>query len=131
MQIELLEKGQFTIYSVLNGQGRNELLDFLEGLAPNLHKNRDGMLQLLETTALQGPSRNTEISHQIEGEIWEFIKGRLRVFWFYDKNKIIICTHGIVKKTQKISKKDKEKAQQIYSDYMTAKAANRLQVRST
>lgn len=127
MKIELLTKGQYAIYAALSERGENELLDFLEGLAPNLHKNRDAMLQLLEAVAAQGPSRNTEISHQIDEEIWEFIKGRIRVFWFYDKNKIIVCTHGIVKKTQKITKSDKDKAKNIYKTYMAAKQNNTLQ----
>jgi len=126
MEIELLCEGKFRLYSVLNNQRQNELLDFFEGLGANLHKNRDGMLQLLERTAAHGPSRNTDISHQIDGEIWEFIKGRLRVFWFYDKGQIIICTHGIIKRSNKISNAEKQKAQQIREAYIKAKAAGRL-----
>lgn len=57
-------------------------MGFLENLSANFHKNRDAILELLEVTAITGPSRNTDISHQVDGEIWGVIKDRIRVFGF-------------------------------------------------
>jgi len=36
------------------------------------------MLALLSRVATEGLPRNTEISHQIKGKLFEFIQGRLR-----------------------------------------------------
>lgn len=52
-------------------------------------------------------------------EIWEFRtlynkqSYRLFAFWDSDENKLVIATHGIVKKTQKTPKKEIEKAEAI------------------
>ncbi len=57
-------------------------------------------------------------------EIWEFranVKGaqyRLFAFWDIDKRALVVCTHGIVKKTQKTPKKEIEKAEQIRKQYL-------------
>lgn len=57
-------------------------------------------------------------------EIWEFkarVKGvqyRLFAFWDTDKKALVVCTHGIIKKTQKTPKKEIEKAEQIRKQYL-------------
>jgi len=86
------------------------------------------MLQLLERVAASGPPRNTDISHKIQGDIWEFIKGRLRVFWFYDEDRVIVCTHGLVKKSQKIPKREITRAEQVRMAYVAAKRAGALMI---
>lgn len=88
----------------------------------------DHMLQLLERVAAEGPPRNTEVSHKIQGDIWEFIKGRLRVFWFYDKGKVVVCTHGMVKKTQKTPRNEIQQAVQWHQAYMAARDAGQLKI---
>jgi len=50
-----------------------------------------------------GPPHNTNISKHLDGKIFEFKKGpkkgpKIRVFYFYDKGNMIICTHGIIKR---------------------------------
>ena len=109
--------GQFTVLAACDNRGACTLLQFLEGLGANLQKDSDHMLELLERVASSGPPRNTEICHKIEGEIWEFIKGRLRVLWFYDAGKVVVCTHGLVKSSQKLPRAEIARAQQIKEDY--------------
>ncbi|MCY4160630.1 MAG: type II toxin-antitoxin system RelE/ParE family toxin [Flavobacteriaceae bacterium] len=57
-------------------------------------------------------------------EIWEF-KAKMkneeyRIFAFWDINQkaLVICTHGIIKKTQKIPKKELDKAKKIRKHYL-------------
>ena len=56
--------------------------------------------------------------------IWEFrvkyatAQYRLFAFWDTDKKALVVCTHGIVKKTQKTPKKEIEKAEQIRKQYL-------------
>jgi phage-related protein len=68
------------------------------------------MARLLESAAGTGSSRNTDICHQIQDEIYEFIQGRLRILWFYDRGRLIICSHGFVKKSQKTPRNEISRA---------------------
>ncbi len=56
-------------------------------------------------------------------EIWEFrtlynkTAYRLFAFWDTRNDKLVIATHGVVKKTQKTPKKEIEKAEAIRKEY--------------
>lgn len=58
-------------------------------------------------------------------DIWEFrakVNGiQYRLFSFWDKNRqaMVICTHGIIKKTQKTPDKEIAKAEQIRKDFLS------------
>lgn len=64
---------------------------------------------------------NTKQCHLVDEResIWEFIKGDLRVLWFYAKgaDKVIICSHGFVKDSPKTKAKDKKKAINLKKQY--------------
>ena len=77
-------------------------------------------------------SRSTndkELFKKLDGEIWEFRtlfnKTYYRLFSFWDKTKkedtIVISTHGLIKKTDKIPKNDIEKADRIRLKYFNDK----------
>ncbi len=119
-------QGGYTILAVCDSRGNPVLLDFFEGLGSNFQKDMDNMLQLLEVCAVSGPPRNTQVSHKIRGEIWEFIKGRLRILWFYDQGRIIICTHGFVKKSGKTPVQEISLAESKQRQYQIAKANNAI-----
>jgi len=56
--------------------------------------------------------------------IWEFRAGyssneyRLLSFWVQQQNAFVVCTHGIIKKTQKTPQREIEKAEQIRKKYL-------------
>lgn len=81
------------------------------------------MLRLLSFVAEQGPPHNVDVSHKISGEIWELIAGRLRVLWFYDEGRLIVCSHGFVKRTRKTPASEIDRAQASYNAYLAAKEA--------
>ena len=64
------------------------------------------------------------ILKKLKNEIWEFRTRfdkqqiRLLAFWDPNKNSLIICTHGFVKKTQKTPKLEIEKAIAIRNRYL-------------
>lgn len=121
-------KGSYAIFAACDSRDRCMLLDFFNGLGPNLEKDMHRMLGLLEEVAANGPPRNTVVCHKIQGDIWEFIKGRLRVFWFADEGRIIVCTHGIIKKSNKTPKEDIAQAVRIHEQYRTARKRGYLEV---
>lgn len=129
MRVRRLLRGQsFTIYAACDARGHCELVEFLDGLGANLQGDGDHMLELLERVAVNGPPRNQDVCHQIQGDIYEFIKRRLRVLWFYDEGRVILCTHGFMKNTRKTPKVEIAKAERIKERYFSAKARNDLEV---
>lgn len=68
-----------------------------------------------------------ELFKKLDGEIWEFrtifndICYRLFAFWDKQQKKVVIATHGIVKKTDKTPSKEIAKAEAIRKEYMNIK----------
>jgi phage-related protein len=66
-----------------------------------------------------------EIFKKLDNEIWEFRtiyqKQQLRLLSFWDKrnikNILVVCTHGFIKKTQKVPKQEIEKARRLMKLY--------------
>lgn len=56
--------------------------------------------------------------------IWEFRaeygsnEYRMFAFWHIQKNSFVVCTHGILRKTQKTPQKEIDKAEQIRKQYL-------------
>lgn len=53
--------------------------------------------------------------------IWQFSKGRLRIFCFVDGGRLLILTHGALKKTQKASVEEVNRAIAARDRYLVAK----------
>lgn len=128
MKLIKLHEGQYTVHAVCDRQGEAELLQFLEGLGANYRSSRDGMLNLLERCAEHGPPRNADLKHHLDDGIFELIKGQLRVLFFTDAGKLIICSHGFLKKSRKVPKKDIDAAKQARKHYQDAREANQLEI---
>lgn len=120
--------GQFQVLSICDARGKSYLIDFIDCLGANLERDADRMLALLERVASAGPPRNTDISHQIDRDIYEFIQGRLRVLWFYDAGRVVVCCQGFVKKSRKTPTAEIERARRFRSDYQTAKDSGQLKI---
>lgn len=70
-----------------------------------------------------------ELFKKLQDEIWEFRtkynKSYYRLFAFWDKtdklDTVVISTHGLIKKTDKISRSEIEKADKLREKYFNAK----------
>lgn len=127
MKLQKVRSGQWSILATCTDRGVCPLLEFLTGLEGGLVKDGRRMLKLLDRVAHQGPPRNTTISHQVGPGIWEFIQGRLRVLWFYDDGKLVICSHGFVKKSQKTPTAEINRALKDQLRYQEAKKQAKLE----
>ena len=128
MKLRRVRRGQWDVLAMCGPRGECPLLDFLGSLESHMEGDGRAMLRLLGYAAEQGPPRSVEASHKIDGEIWEFIAGRLRVLWFYDQGKLIICSHGFLKRTRKTPFGEIERAQAAFDAYQRAKKAGTLKV---
>lgn len=101
----------------------NEAVEFLEGIE---NKARDKVLyNIYKARATQDP----ELFKKLSDDIWEFRtlfnRTHFRLFAFWDKTetieKLVISTHGIIKKTMKTPSKEIKKAIQIKEKYFNLK----------
>lgn len=109
MRLLVLEAAAWTVTAAQEemhgGDYDCPFMSSLAGLGANYEKSVDGLLSMLEKFATHGQRMlNDDICHEVDKKekIFEFIKGDLRLLWFYgDGNKIIVCSHVFVKKRQK------------------------------
>lgn len=128
MRLRRVRKAQWDVQAICGPRGECVLLDFLENLEAQLAGDGRAMLRLLAFVAEQGPPRNVEISHKIGGDIWELIAGRLRVLWFYSEGRVVVCSHGFIKRTRKTPLGEFERAQLACDAYQDAKRRRALEV---
>ncbi|MEE9338328.1 MAG: type II toxin-antitoxin system RelE/ParE family toxin [Methylococcaceae bacterium] len=122
MHLKLVSESRWKVFAVAKDDDECELLDFLYSIPPNMEKSKTALLALFDHVADNGPrDLPDKLSHQIDSGIWEFIKGRIRVLWFYDEGKIVICSHGFIKKTQTTPKSEIDKVTKIKSKYIDCK----------
>ena len=50
------------------------------------------------------------------------------MFWFYGDGRIVVCTHGIVKKGQKTPQRDVRRAEAELARYRAAERAGKLTI---
>ncbi len=95
MPIQLLRAGaKFDIYAWGDEQ-HCDTLEFLEQLAENTTADANRLLYLIIRTADHGPLNNEQQLRSLGDGIFEFkAPHTARLLWFYDANRIIICTHG-------------------------------------
>ncbi|MAC94265.1 MAG: addiction module toxin RelE [Flavobacteriales bacterium] len=76
-------------------------------------------------------TNDKELFKKLQDEIWEFrtkySKSYYRLFAFWDKtdkeDTVVISTHGLIKKTDKIPKSEITKAERLRQQYLTYRQA--------
>lgn len=122
------KEGAWQVLAVSTDRGDCPLLDFLHRLSAETPSHVDGMLALLNRVGNHGPPRNVQLSHQLRGDIYEFIKGRIRILYFYGQRRIVVCTHGLVKKSQRMPSSEIELAEQALRNYRHAWNAGAIEI---
>lgn len=111
----------FRVYAIGSSVTRCDLLDFLNDLESNYHANRDGLYALFDVTAEKGFDLIKHKSVPLRKGIFRVREGDLRVFWFYDEDRIMVCTHGIIKKKQETDKGELDYAIEVKKRYFRSK----------
>ena len=109
--------------SKFNVQFLEDAIEFLDNLD---EKARDKVIYNIHKARI---SNDKELFRKLKGEIWEFRtlfnKIHYRLFAFWDKtestNTLVISTHGLVKKSDKIPLGEIETAEQIRKTYLKQK----------
>lgn len=123
MELVVIEADKYTVAAVLKNGGC-EVTEFLEGLEETYRGSVDGLYALMALVSKAGlQDISTKLSHCVneEEKIYEFIKGRLRLFYFKGKGDLlVICTSGVIKKTQKVGEKQVARAVALKKQYLQA-----------
>lgn len=119
----LTEGDQFTLYSLEMGESVTE---FISHLLKTDQREHARVMRRLEQLANRGPSRNkTEFNHLGGGLYESKTKGGARIIFFYDKNSIVVCAYGFVKKRDKTPKDVLNTAKTRKNDYEKHKSLNK------
>ncbi|HEC98661.1 MAG TPA: type II toxin-antitoxin system RelE/ParE family toxin [Nitrospirae bacterium] len=98
---------------VVNGKCR--IIDFIEGLE---EPDKKKVIALLKRTADLGLPKNTEKFKSLKGSgLYEFKSYQVRILCFFDREKVIILTHGFIKKRDKTPKREITKAEKLMREY--------------
>ena len=97
-------------------------------------KSRDKVIFNIDKAKIK---TDNELFKKLKGEIWEFRtlfnKTHYRIFAFWDKEDkeqtLVLATHGIIKKTDKIPEKEVEKAERIRLKYFELKNKNKNDIK--
>ncbi len=108
------------------------LIDELRNTASNMRAYARGLDALFRRYSESGRMHlPTDLFHEVDKNegIWEFIKGRLRVFCFVapDDGSVLILSHHIVKQTQKTQKADIEAAIRTKKSYVAAQIKGQVE----
>jgi hypothetical protein len=134
MKIVRLGQGEWTVYAVCVASDACPVLDFVAELVP---KRGDRVLsdlrEFVPNTSPQDWVRS-EFSEKLRDaeDIYEFRwptkgGGTPRVLWFYDENRVVVCSNGVDKKG-KLRDDEIEFAEKTRKQYLDAKKNNRLQI---
>jgi hypothetical protein len=112
--IEKLIPGRhFDIYAI-NDHGNCLAQEFINDLELADQKK---VLALLRRAAEHGTPNNTEKFKKLEDNIWEFKSFQVRILCTFEERKIIILTHGYIKKQYKAPPSEIARAKELLTAY--------------
>jgi len=104
-------------------EGKCPVKDFLDSLPGKVVQKVTWVLDLIKETE-KVPNIYLKKLHGSD-DIWEcriqFSSNIYRLFCFFDMGRVIVLTHGIVKKSQKTPKKEIKIAETYKNDYLRRK----------
>jgi hypothetical protein len=105
-------------------------LEYLENLKQSNEASHGRLIAQLGHVSENGPITNDKRKSRIlhhDPKIYEFkTKDQNRITWFYDKNQMILCTHGFRKPKPRELQQEIKVAVSWHARYFEAKAKNQL-----
>jgi len=97
----------------------DDAIDFLSNVDPKAAK------KIIYNIDKASFTQDPELLKKLSGDIWEFrtrfSNKQYRMFAFWDKrdlkNTLIICSHGFIKKTSKVTDKEISRAENVRNKY--------------
>lgn len=135
MRLKPIRKDKWAILAPLDDGGNCPLLHSFSELQK---ENKGAMANLAASLKRVVENRlgpkvlSVERSHYVnkKNKIYEFVAGRMRLLWFQspEEQRVIICSHLFMKKTQKTPSREVNKALKVKEDYLAALRKGQLEV---
>lgn len=129
--MKLLIEDRYRIVATMDGD-TCPVEEFLSTGEDSTAAMRSGLLTMLKHVAANGlASAPAPWIHEAnkKEKIYEFRKGRLRIFFFKgEEGQIAVCTSGILKKGQKADLPSVTRASALRDEYLAARQLNTLEV---
>lgn len=115
---------KFEIVFYEDKNGKSDIYDFLESLRYKSKTSKDARIQYrqlslyIELLANNGSVLSSDIIKKLNDDIWELRPGKNRVLYFFVKDNKYVLLHHFAKKTQKIPKKEIDRAIREKYDYI-------------
>lgn len=113
--------GNFELVPYISENGRNyfqEYMDELKSSKPFLYKKTISSLEFLK---LYGNRSREPLSKKLDDNLFELRseskEGWSRIFYFFDKGKVIILANGFDKKSDKTPQSELDRAKELKKDY--------------
>lgn len=110
---EIYTGKKYRIFAI-EKQNRCQVKDFIDGLSEIEQKK---IVKLLQFSADYGLPKNEKKFKKLEKDIWEFKSNQIRILCFIERERMVILTHGFLKKSGRTPKREIEKAQEIHDIY--------------
>ncbi|MCW5547515.1 MAG: type II toxin-antitoxin system RelE/ParE family toxin [Opitutaceae bacterium] len=129
---EIAAGNSFRLYAI-GSEGRSPCHDFLTSIQTDHPDEWAKLMARLQRAADHGPPlSNPEQCRKLKGSspedtVYEFKTHQLRLFWFYDQDRMILCSNGLLKGTRKEQDRAIAIARRWKADYLTAKSRGRIQ----
>jgi len=124
---EIAHGKKFHIY-VVGTENICPFTEFVETAHATLPEEWPKLLRLIDQTKDNGPIHNEKQSKKLKGyDFNEFItKGGLRLFYFFDSGRLVICTTGFIKQGNRTPVRELAKAEEWRKRYFAAKQKNEI-----
>ena len=110
---KLISGRSYDIYAI-TVQGNCLVKEFIDSLEDPDQKK---VMALLERAAEHGPPNNIEKFKKLEDNIWEFKSFQVRMLCSLEGRKVIILTHGFIKKKDKCPPNEIARAKELLNAY--------------
>ncbi len=134
MILSIISKDKWTVLAVAKDDGEVPLLEFLSDETKSKKAKENMLSTLVEYVPTHGTPKDENKCKYLRDHILEFKTGsnkgpKVRVLFFYDKGKVIVCSHGFLKDTQKTNPDEIDKAIQIRENYLEAQKNKKLTIK--
>lgn len=125
MRLLILEEDRHKVCAITDDTDNCPVLEFLRTVDRSTDAER--IKYLFKIYAKNGRrGLTTEMFHEADNarDVWEFKKGRIRIYCFIHNNGLIIASHGIIKKKQTTDRRDVDKVVRLRELFLIAQQNN-------
>jgi putative component of toxin-antitoxin plasmid stabilization module len=127
MRLKVIFAADWTVMAPVDTRGRCRVMEDLYALKRTDSTARAQLTALLERVACDTPQRDPQRSRHVGGGVYEFktLQG-WRLFYFVDRDRVIICTELCRKPKRRELRAIVRRAQAVRARYLEARSAGTI-----